>query len=132
MVGYSKNELLGMVTRNLCESDKSYEKIYDYYKIVEVGAIAAWEQRIVKKDGTVFEAKVRIKAKDENDLSAGVVATIYDITLEKKALEEIKKAKEMAEDTTQVKSKFLANVSHEIRTPMSAIIGMSHLALEAV
>ncbi|MDK9694475.1 MAG: PAS domain S-box protein, partial [Sulfurimonas sp.] len=131
MTGYVKGEIIGMTTRTLCESDKSYERIHDYYKIVEVGAIAAWEQRIVKKDGTVFEAKVRIKAKDENDLSAGVVATIDDITLEKKALEEIKKAKEMAEDTTQVKSKFLANVSHEIRTPMSAIIGMSHLALES-
>jgi len=131
MTGYAKDEIIGVTTRTLCESDKSYEKIYDYYKIVEVGAIAAWEQRVVKKDGTIFEAKIRIKAKDEHDIYAGVVATIDDITLEKKALEEIKKAKEMAEDTTKVKGQFLANVSHEIRTPMSAIIGMSHLALES-
>lgn len=131
MTGYAKGEIIGMTTRALCESDTSYEKIQDYYKIVEAGVVASWEQRIVKKDGTIFEAKVRIKAKDEHDVYAGVVATIDDITLEKKALEEIKKAKEMAEDTTKVKGQFLANVSHEIRTPMSAIIGMSHLALES-
>jgi signal transduction histidine kinase/DNA-binding response OmpR family regulator len=43
--------------------------------------------------------------------------------------EELRRAKEVAEDATKVKSDFLANMSHEIRTPMNAIIGMSHLTL---
>ena len=42
--------------------------------------------------------------------------------------EELRRAKEVAEDATKIKSEFLANMSHEIRTPMNAIIGMSHLA----
>jgi len=44
--------------------------------------------------------------------------------------EELRRAKEVAEEATQMKSEFLANMSHEIRTPMNAIIGMSHLALK--
>ncbi len=44
--------------------------------------------------------------------------------------EELRRAKEVAEDATRMKSDFLANMSHEIRTPMNAIIGMSHLALK--
>jgi signal transduction histidine kinase/DNA-binding response OmpR family regulator/HPt (histidine-containing phosphotransfer) domain-containing protein len=44
--------------------------------------------------------------------------------------EELRRAKEVAEDATKIKSEFLANMSHEIRTPMNAIIGMSHLALK--
>ena len=44
--------------------------------------------------------------------------------------EELRRAKELAEDATRMKSDFLANMSHEIRTPMNAIIGMSHLALK--
>jgi signal transduction histidine kinase/DNA-binding response OmpR family regulator len=44
--------------------------------------------------------------------------------------EELKNAKEVAEEATRMKSEFLANMSHEIRTPMNAIIGMSHLALK--
>jgi PAS domain S-box-containing protein len=44
--------------------------------------------------------------------------------------EELRKAKETAEDATKAKGDFLANMSHEIRTPMNAIIGMSHLALQ--
>ena len=43
---------------------------------------------------------------------------------------ELRRAKDVAEEATQVKSEFLANMSHEIRTPMNAIIGMSHLALK--
>ena len=43
---------------------------------------------------------------------------------------EMRRAKEVAESATRMKSDFLANMSHEIRTPMNAIIGLSHLALK--
>ncbi|MBK6907305.1 MAG: response regulator [Rhodocyclaceae bacterium] len=43
---------------------------------------------------------------------------------------EMRVARDRAEEATKAKSDFLANMSHEIRTPMNAIIGMSHLALQ--
>jgi len=44
--------------------------------------------------------------------------------------DELRAAKEQAEDAARTKSLFLANMSHEIRTPMNAIIGLSYLALK--
>ena len=41
--------------------------------------------------------------------------------------EELKKAKDVAENISKQKSEFLANMSHEIRTPMNSVIGFTEL-----
>ncbi len=41
--------------------------------------------------------------------------------------EDLRKAKDAAEQSTRAKSEFLANMSHEIRTPMNGILGLLHL-----
>ncbi len=41
--------------------------------------------------------------------------------------QELRHAKEEAEQSTKAKGEFLANMSHEIRTPMNGILGLLHL-----
>jgi two-component system, NarL family, sensor histidine kinase EvgS len=45
-------------------------------------------------------------------------------------LEQLRQAKDEAEQASKTKSAFLATMSHEIRTPMNAVIGLLELALE--
>ncbi|MGH9657816.1 MAG: ATP-binding protein, partial [Bryobacteraceae bacterium] len=44
--------------------------------------------------------------------------------------EELALARDVALESAQLKSQFLANISHEIRTPMTGIIGMTELTLD--
>jgi signal transduction histidine kinase/DNA-binding response OmpR family regulator len=68
--------------------------------------------------------KEKLKVTEFRELAYSANKMIGD---KKTGEEALRKAKEMAEAATRLKSEFLANVSHEIRTPMNAIIGMSEI-----
>lgn len=88
------------------------------------------EENLVDVNGiehTVIIRKVAFKSHNSEKI---LIATIQDITQQKKYEEELKKSKENAEQISKLKSEFLANMSHEIRTPMNGILGFLHLLAE--
>lgn len=57
----------------------------------------------------------------------GHVVVFRDMRLQKAAEDELRRAKELAEDAAATKASFLATMSHEIRTPLNGVIGTATL-----
>jgi PAS domain S-box-containing protein len=89
------------------------------------------ECRVIRKDKT--EILIRCEGQIEYNsfkVMTRVIGVVWDITEQKRAELELIKAKEIAENSVQVKEQFISTMSHEIRTPMNAVIGMTSLLLQ--
>ncbi|SFM30399.1 PAS domain S-box-containing protein [Ectothiorhodospira mobilis] len=100
-------------------------------QLQETGRYGPFEKEYIRKDGSRYP--VLLNGFIMTDPATGKVvvwSVIQDISERKRAEQEMRQAKETAEQANQAKSEFLANMSHEIRTPLTAVIGMSERLLE--
>ncbi len=71
---------------------------------------------------------------EENDLqyrgeSYGKLYALVDDTDHYRYMEELQKQRDIADNASEAKSRFLASMSHEIRTPINAVLGMDEMIL---
>ena len=88
------------------------------------------EYRIIDKLGSVIwiENKITV-VRDPKGKIQKVFGIISDVSLSKRAEEELKRSTSDLKELNETKDRFISIVSHDLRTPFSSIIGFTDLLL---
>lgn len=127
-----KKELIGKNIYDVAALLKWHKDIPDTIRqndleIMKTGRSRITEEKVILNgEERIFLAHKK-PLRDLNKKCIGILGTATDITKIKKMEVELKKAKELAEEASQLKSQFMADMQHDLRTPCSSISAITIL-----
>jgi PAS domain S-box-containing protein len=130
VLGWMPQDFVGRDGLLTLEPENPEKTLVAFNEVVSVPGVAGRiELRTRHRTGAVRILEATMHNLLDNPAVAGVVVNLRNVT-ERRAAENLAKAKETAEAANKAKSAFLANMSHELRTPLNAIIGYSEMLME--
>jgi PAS domain S-box-containing protein len=128
LFGYTAAELLGRPAALLHSEADGFDALLES---IRPGVAETKDCTCVRKDRSSFPARLTVTAlRGPAGETSGFLAVAVDATEFRQAREEASKARDVALDLANVKSRFLSNMSREIRAPMNAVVGLAGLLLD--
>ncbi|WP_443201111.1 transporter substrate-binding domain-containing protein [Pseudomonas sp. DVZ24] len=131
-VGASLEEVLGKSLDEAPFSDCDYTRQVqdDYQRVMAQGKPLILDRPLRLRDRELTIYHWILPYRDSVGEMQGIIGGWIDISERRNLVQDLRLAKQQADDANRAKSTFLATISHEIRTPMNALIGMLELALK--
>ncbi|MBA1202111.1 transporter substrate-binding domain-containing protein [Pseudomonas capeferrum] len=114
----------------LSDCDYTRQIQADYLKVMTQGTPLIIDRPLRLKDRELTIYHWILPYRNSLGEMQGIIGGWIDISERRKLVQDLRLAKQQADDANRAKSTFLATISHEIRTPMNAVIGMLELSLK--
>ena len=125
LLGYSREEFMG-------------RKLWEVGPFKDVAATKAAFEELQAKEYIRYE-DLPLQTRNGNSVSVEFVSNVYsvnggsviqcnirDITIRKQMVDELRRAKEEAEQGNEAKTRFITMLSHELRTPLNPLMMLIH------
>ena len=123
MLGYEPNSLKGKNTRILYADQREYDRVgIDLYSKVDKYGIGLVETKLLRKDGSLFNCRIRASKLNNEDPSKGIVVVITDITELKLLQTQLQQAQKM-----EAIGVLAGGISHDFNNILMGVQG--HLSL---
>ena len=123
MLGYEPNSLKGKNTRFFYADQKEYDRVgIDLYSKLDKYGTGFVETKLVKKDGTSFDCRIRVSRLNKEDPSKGIIFVITNISELKLPQVQLQQAQKM-----EAIGVLAGGISHDFNNILMGIQG--HLSL---
>ncbi|WP_370694664.1 transporter substrate-binding domain-containing protein [Pseudomonas sp. FP603] len=130
--GVERDAVIGktVVEGVLNNLDEATAYHHDYLQVMNEGLPRVQDRSLTMADHVLTIYHWMLPYRGSDGEVSGMIGGWIDVSERQRLLEELREAKEGADDANRAKTTFLATMSHEIRTPMNAVIGMLELAMK--
>ena len=132
--GYTQTDLLGdskLFIKIIYPDDlRSFkDKIMNLLRS-KIQLSSEFEFRIVNKHGNIVWVRTKLNVlRDREGIIQKLYGLVSDISLRKKAEDDLKKSTDDLIKLNETKDRFISIISHDLRTPFSSILGFTDLLL---